>query len=108
MNRSLPEEYRECLNAIFIRRAYWAMNSVHNKIFFNEASKTYAVPDREDSIIAMLTKQHPSEVALLRITRDILEKAEREQPERKLDIVKQMQGEIRTEEKEIQQPLAEI
>ena len=73
MNRSLPEEYRESLNAIFIRRAYWAINSVHNKIFFNEASKAHAVPIREDSIVAMLTKQDPNEVALLRITREIVE-----------------------------------
>ena len=100
MNRSLPEEYRESLNAIFIRRAYWAIGSVHNKIFFNEASKAYAIPDREDSIVAMLTKQDPNEVALLRITREILEKAEREQPEKKLDSIKQSQDKIRMEKKE--------
>src|SRR6185436_12297116 len=103
MNRSLPEEYRESLNAIFIRRAYWAIGSVHNKIFFNEASKAHAIPDREDSIVAMLMKQDPNEVALLRITKEILEKAKREQPKKKLDSIKQSQNKIRMEEKEKQQ-----
>ena len=56
MDKNLPEKYRESLQAIFIRRAYWAMNSVHNKVFFNEAGKTYAVPDREDRIVTMLTE----------------------------------------------------
>jgi hypothetical protein len=62
------------------------MNSVHNKIFFNEASKTYTIPDREDKIVALLTNQDPNKVTLLRLTREILEKAEKEQPEKKLNI----------------------
>jgi len=86
MNKNLLLEYRESLQALYIKRAYWAMNSVHNKIFFNEASKTYTIPDREDKIIALLTNQDPNEVALLRLTREILEKAEKEQPEKKLNI----------------------
>jgi len=86
MNKNLPVEYRESLQALFIKRAYWAMNSVHNKIFFNEVGKTYTVPDREDKIVTLLTNQDPNEVALLRLTREILKKAEKEQPEKKLNI----------------------
>ncbi|CAG8813053.1 31250_t:CDS:1, partial [Racocetra persica] len=96
-------EYRESLNAIFIRRAYWAMSSVHNKIFFNEASKAHTVPDSKDSIVAMLTKQDPNEVALLQVTREILEKAKREQPEKKLDSVMQGQDKTRIEKEKQQQ-----
>src|SRR6185295_6141147 len=108
MNRNLPKEYRESLNAIFIRRAYWTISSIHNKIFFNEASKAYAIPDREDNIVATLTNQDPNEVALLRLTREIVEKAEREQPEKRLDNVKQSKNKIETEEKEMQQQAMEV
>ncbi|CAG8646886.1 2956_t:CDS:2, partial [Paraglomus occultum] len=47
--------------------------------------------------------QDPNEVVLLRITREILEKAEREQSEKKLDSIKQSQDKIRMEEKGKQQ-----
>ena len=99
MNKNLPEEYRGSLNAIFTRRAYEAMNNVHNKIFFNEVNKTYTIPNREDNIITALTKQNLNKVTLLQITREILEKAEKEQPEKKLDFVKQHQDRISTEKK---------
>ena len=78
MNRNLPKEYRESLNAIFIRRAYWAISSIHNKIFFNKASKAYVVPDRKENIVATLTNQDLNEVAFLQLTREIVKKAERE------------------------------
>src|ERR1043165_6226079 len=108
MNKDLSEEYRESLNVIFIRRAYWAMSSVHNKIFFNEASRAHAVPDREDSIVAMLTKQDQNEVALLHITREIIEKAEKEQPEKRLDLVNQSHNKIVIKENMKQQQIIQI
>jgi hypothetical protein len=49
----------------------------------------YIIPDREDKIVAMLTEQNPNEVALLRLTRELIRKAEIEQPEKKLNIVEQ-------------------
>src|SRR6185295_3729079 len=69
----LSEERRENLSTVLIRRAYWAMNSIHNKVFFNRSNNTYVMPDREDKIVAMLTEQKPEEVALLRITRELME-----------------------------------
>ena len=80
---------RESLIATYIKRAYWAVNSIHNKVFFNEANETYITPDREDEIVAMLTEQSPTEVALLRTTRELIERAEREQPDKKFNIIKQ-------------------
>src|SRR6185436_18398684 len=74
---------------IYIKRAYWAVNCIHSKIFFNQAGKTYVTPDREDEIVDMLTEQDPVEVALLQITRELVERAEKEQPEKKLNITKQ-------------------
>src|ERR1043165_1312260 len=56
----------------------------------------------------MLIKQNPNEVALLRITREILEKAEKEQSEKKLDSIKQSQDKIKMEEKERQQQGIEL
>ena len=85
----LSEERRENLSTVLIRRAYWAMNSIHNKVFFNRSNNTYVTPDREDKIVAMLTEQKPEEVALLRITRELIEQAEKEQPERKISLMEQ-------------------
>src|ERR1043165_3580920 len=86
---SLIQSRRESLIATYIKRAYWAVNSIHNKVFFNQANETYVIPDREDEIVAMLTEQDPIEVALLRKTRELIEKAEREQPDKKFNVMKQ-------------------
>ena len=83
------QSHRESLIATYIKRAYWAVNSIHNKVFFNQANETYITPDREDEIVAMLTEQNPIEVALLRTTRELIERAEREQPDKKFNIIKQ-------------------
>ena len=82
------DKIRESLITIYIKRAYWVVNCIHNKAFFNQAGKTYVTPDREDEVVAMLTEQDPVEVALLRITRELIERAEKEQPEKKLNITK--------------------
>ena len=47
------------------------------------------MPSRENEIVAMLTNQKSEEVALLRLTRELVDKVEKEQPERKLSIVEQ-------------------
>src|SRR6185295_15431924 len=83
------DKIQESLMTIYIKRAYWAVNCIHIKIFFNQAGKTYITSDREDEIVAMMTEQDPVEVALLRITRELEERAEKEQPEKKLNITKQ-------------------
>ena len=88
-NMSRLEGRSDSLMTTYIKRAYWAVNCIHSKIFFNQAGKTYVTPDREDEIVAMLTEQDPVEVALLRITRELVERAEKEQPEKKLNITKQ-------------------
>jgi len=82
----------------YIKRAYWAANGIHNKVFFNQASKIIPTPDREDEIVAMLTEQDALEVALLRITREIIKKAEEEQPDKKINITKQDKNVIIIEE----------
>src|ERR1043165_3116772 len=102
---SSTQNWRESLMSIYIKRAYWAANNIHNKVFFNQASKTFATPDREDEIVALLTEQDPIEVALLRITREIIKKAEEEQPEKKINIDKQSKDIIIIEEPAIKQPL---
>ena len=79
---------------IYIKRAYWAVSNIHNKVFFNQASRTYATPDREDEIVAMLIEQDPVEVALLCITREIVRKAEEELPEKRVNISKQNENKI--------------
>src|SRR6185436_8576722 len=73
----------------YINRAYWAINSVQNGVFIKQAGETFVLPNREDEIVAMLTSQNSEEVALLRLTRELIDKAEKEQPEKKLGIVKQ-------------------
>ena len=73
----------------YINRAYWAINSVQNGVFIKQAGETFVLPNREDEIVTMLTSQNSEEVALLRLTRELIDKAEKEQPERKLGIVKQ-------------------
>jgi len=82
-------EHGKSLSTIFIKRAYWAMNRIHNKIFFNQSSSTYVIPDREDKIVAMLTEQSPAEVALLRKTRELIERAESNNQKRSLTLQKQ-------------------
>ena len=84
-----PEKQEDSLSMIFIRRAYWAVNSIHNEVFFKQAGETYVVPDREDMLVAMLTEQDSHEVALLRIARELIAKAEKKQPDKKLNIRKQ-------------------
>ena len=71
--------------SIYIKRAYLAVNSIYNKVFFNQASKNYVTPDREDEIVAMLTEQNPTEVALLRITREIVIQAEKNCQKKRLE-----------------------
>src|ERR1043165_7602450 len=83
------EKRGDSLSTIFIRRAYWAVNSIHNGAFFKQAEETYVVPDREDMLVAMLTEQDSHEVALLHITRELIAKAKKEQPDKKLNIRKQ-------------------
>ena len=80
----IAQSQKESLMSIYIKRAYWAVSNIHNKVFFNQAGRTYATPDREDEIVAMLTEQDPVEVALLRITREIVKKAEEEFPEKRV------------------------
>ena len=77
---------RESLSTIYTRRAYWAMNNVYNGAFLNMLEETYIEPDRIDNIVAMFTEQDPAEVALLCLTREIIERAEKEQPNKKLNI----------------------
>src|ERR1043165_5236832 len=73
----------------YINRAYWAINSVQNGVFIKQAGETFVLPSREDEIVAMLTSQKSEEVALLRLTRELVDKVKKEQPERKLSIVEQ-------------------
>src|ERR1043165_3686882 len=77
------------LLTIYINRAYWAINSVQNGVFIKQAGETFVLPSRKDEIVAMLTNQNSEEVALLRLTRELVDKVEKEQPERKLSIVEQ-------------------
>src|SRR6185295_2559817 len=91
---STAQNPKESLMSIYIKRAYWAVSNIHNKVFFNRAGETYITPDREDEIVALLTEQSPVEVALLRITREIVKKAEEEQPEKKVKITKQNENKI--------------
>src|SRR6185295_5697450 len=102
---SIAQNPKESLMSIYIKRAYWAVSNIHNKVFFNRAEETYITPDREDEIVALLTEQDPIEVALLRITREIIKKAEEEQPEKKINIDKQSKDIIIIEEPAIKQPL---
>src|SRR6185436_75345 len=88
------QNQKESLMSIYIKRAYWAVSNIHNKVFFNQAGRAYATPDREDEIVAMLTEQDPVEVALLRITREIVRKAEEELPDKRVNISKQNENKI--------------
>src|SRR6185295_3281401 len=73
----------------YINRAYWVINSMQNGVFIKQAGEIFVLLNREDEIVTMLTSQNSEEVALLRLTRELINKAEKEQPERKLGIVKQ-------------------
>ena len=111
---NIAKSQKESLMSTYIKRVYLAVNSIHNKVFFNQASKNYATPDRENEIIAMLTEQDSTEVALLRITREIVIQAEKELPEKKIKITKQNKNELieeftarqtQSKEKEVQQQI---
>src|SRR6185295_263138 len=98
---SIAQNPKESLMSIYIKRAYWAVSNIHNKVFFNRVRETYIISDREHEIVALLTEQSPVEVALLCITREIVKKAEEEQPEKKVKITKQNENKI------IVEPIAE-
>ena len=65
------------------------MNSIHNKVFFNWSNNIYVIPDRENKIIVILIKQKSEEVVLLRIIRELIKQAEKEQPKKKLSLIEQ-------------------